>query len=135
MTDIPHNNIEEFLKIATGSREVGIVIAKDSAELGEFSKSMDSAEFKRAEGISDLFQSPKVYAVVDENLDKDIYDFVVQYPTGQVEIFDQKLSTSHLLSPDYINSGIVILVLKEDLTKLEEKGFNLLSTTGPALQL
>lgn len=127
--------IEEFLSVMIGSKEVGMVIAKNEAEISSFAKAMDGLDFKRSENIADLFQSPKTYFVVDGNLDKDVYDFIVQYPTGQVEIFDKKLMQSQTLSPDYKNSAIVLLVDKDNLNKIQEKGFDLLSSTGPAFQL
>lgn len=128
-------SIEEFLSVIIGSREVGLVIAKNEAEISGFAKAMDRFDFKRSENIADLFKSPKTYFVADGNLDKDVYDFIVQYSTGQVEIFDKKLMQSLTLSPDYKNSAIVLLVDKDNLNKIQEKGFDLLSSTGPAFQL
>lgn len=128
-------SIEEFLSVIIGSREVGLVIAKNEAEISSFAKAMDRFDFKRSENIADLFKSPKTYFVADGNLDKDVYDFIVQYSTGQVEIFDKKLMQSLTLSPDYKNSAIVLLVDKDNLNKIQEKGFDLLSSTGPAFQL
>lgn len=111
------------------------MIAQNDAEISSFAKAMDRFDFKRSENIADLFKSPKTYLVADGNLDKDVYDFIVQYPTGQVEIFDKKLMQSLTLSPDYKNSAIVLLVDKDNLNKIQEKGFDLLSSTGPAFQL
>jgi len=127
-------SIEEFLSVMIGSREVGLVIAKNEAEISSFAKSMDRSNFKRSENISDLFKSPKTYLVADENIDKDVYDFIVQYPTGQVEIFNKKLMQSQTLSPDYKNSAIVLLVEKNNLNKIQEKGFDILGVAGPAFQ-
>lgn len=127
-------SIEEFLSIMIGSREVGLAIAKNEAEISDFAKSMDRFDFKRSENIFDLFKSPKTYLVINENIDKDVYDFIVQYPTGQVEIFNKKLMQSQTLSPDYKNSAIVLLVEKNNLNKIQEKGFDILGVTGPAFQ-
>ena len=127
-------SIEEFLSVMIGSREVGLVIAKNEVEISSFAKSMDRSNFKRSENISDLFKSPKTYLVADENIDKDVYDFIVQYPTGQVEIFNKKLMQSQTLSPDYKNSAIVLLVEKNNLNKIQEKGFDILGVAGPAFQ-
>jgi len=128
-------SIEEFLSVIIGSREVGLVIAQNEAEISSFAKAMDRFDFKRSENISDLFKSPKTYLVADGNLDKDVYDFIVQYPTGQVEIFDKKLMQSQMLSPDYKNSAIVLLVDKKNLNKIQEKGFDILGVAGPAFQV
>jgi len=127
-------SIEEFLSVMIGSREVGLVIAKNEAEISSLTKAMDRSDFKRSENISDLLKSPQTYLVADENIDKDVYDFIVQYPTGQVEIFDKKLMQSQTLSPDYKNSAIVLLVEKNNLNKIQEKGFDILGVAGPAFQ-
>lgn len=127
-------SIEEFLSVMVGSREVGLVIAKNETEISSFAKAMDRFGFERSKNAADLFKSPKVYFVADENLDKDVYDFIVQYPTGQIEIFDKQLMQSQTLSPDYKNSAVVLLVDKDNLNKIQEKGFDLLSSAGPAFQ-
>lgn len=127
-------SIEEFLSVMIGSKEVGLVIAKNEAEISSFAKAMDGFDFKRSENISDLLKAPKTYLVADENIDKDVYDFIVQYPTGQVEIFNKKLMQSQTLSPDYKNSAIVLLVEKNNLNKIQEKGFDILGVAGPAFQ-
>ncbi|HBW74126.1 MAG: hypothetical protein UX10_C0023G0008 [Candidatus Magasanikbacteria bacterium GW2011_GWA2_45_39] len=127
-------SIEEFLSVILGGKEVGLVIAQNDAEISSFAKAMDRFDFKRSENIADLFKSPKTYLVAGGNLDKNVYDFIVQYPTGQVEIFDKKLMQSQTLSPDYKNSAIVLLVDKDNLNKIQERGFDLLSSTGPAFQ-
>ena len=67
-------------------------------------------------------------------MSKDFYDFLVQYPTGQIEIFDNSTMESKTISPDYANSCKIFLVLKEDLNKLQEKGWDILANTGLAYQ-
>jgi hypothetical protein len=125
-------SIEEFLSLMTGSKEVGLAIAKNQTELEKFSKAMDSFDFKKSENVADLLKTQKTYLIVDHNIDKNIYDFVVQYSSGQVEIFDKKLMQSQTLSPDYKNSAIVLLVDQDNLNKIQAKGFDLLSASGPA---
>ena len=127
-------SIEEFLSVMIGSKEVGLVIAKNESEISSFAKVMDQFGFERSNNVADLFKSPKAYFVADENLDKDVYDFIVQYPTGQIEIFDKRLMQSKTLSPDYKNSAVILLVDKDNLNKIQEKGFDLLSSAGPAFQ-
>lgn len=126
-------SISDFLSVAMGSKEVSLAIAKNEAELSQFKEIMGRQGFEQSKNVADLFKLQKTYFVLGEDMDKDIYDFVVQYPTGQVEIFDKKLMRSETFLPDY-NKEIVLLVVKEDLNKLQAKGFDLLSCTGPAYQ-
>lgn len=125
--------IEEFFKIAPGSKEVSLAIAKNNKEILDFSRSLDEADFEQAEGVFDLFKLPKTYMTISENMDKNVYDFVVQYPTGQVEVFDKERMRSEMLSPDY-NRSVILLVEKGALNKLQAKGFDLLSAVGLAYQ-
>lgn len=127
-------SIEEFLFVTQGGKEVGLVIAQNEEELKSFVKVMGGFNFERSENIADLFKFPKTYFVITPDMDKDVYDFIVQYPTGQVEIFDKKLMQSQTLSPDYKKQGIILLVDKDNLNKIQEKGFDLLGNTGPAFQ-
>ena len=127
-------SIEEFLSVMQGGKEVGIIIAQDEAELSSFARALDRFDFKRAENIFDLLKFSKTYLVAGQDMDKGAYDFIVQYPTGQVEIFNKELMQSQTLTPDYKNSAIVLLVDKSNLNKIQEKGFDLLAVAGPAFQ-
>lgn len=127
-------SIEEFLSVMHGGKEIGIVIAQNEAELSNFAKTLERFDFKRSENIPDLLKFPKTYLVAEQNIDKDTYDFIVQYPTGQVEIFNKNLMQSQTFSPDYKNSAVVLLVDKNNLNKIQEKGFDLLGIAGPAFQ-
>jgi len=125
MKETENKEFIDFLKVAFGQKEVVLIMAKNIDELSDFSRIMNDEGFKRSDNILDILNSPKMYLSVDENMNKDVYDFVVQYPTGQVEIFDNTAMKS---------STLVFLVLKEDLGKIQEKGWNILSLCGPTYQ-
>ncbi len=108
-----------------------MAIAKDENELKEFSRSMNELGFKEAEKTSDLLSYPKSYMVTEEDIGKNIYDFAVQYPTGQVEVFNKDKMQLEVFSPDYKNNA-VLLINEKVLNKLLAKGFDLLSVSGPA---
>jgi len=127
-------SLEEFLLVTAGSKEVGLIIAKDSNELQDFVESLDENGFKRSDKIVDLLELQQAYFVINESAAKDAYDFAVQYPTGQIEIFDKEHMRSQTFSPEYSNLKLVLLVAKDDLNKLQTKGFDLLSAVGPAFQ-
>lgn len=111
------------------------MIAKSKAELSAFAKAMNEAGFKQSEDIAGLFKFPKTFLTVNQNAGKDIYDFVVQYPSGQVEIFDKNSMASKTLSPEYNNSAVVLLAVSGDLEALKTKGFDLMSNVGPVFRL
>ncbi len=125
-------SIEEFLLLMTGSKEVGLVIAKNRTEYEKFAKTLSSFGFDKSENIADILKTQKTYFTIDQNTEKDAYDFIAQYPTGQIEIFDKKNMQSQTFSPDYKNSAVVLLVDQDNLNKLQAKGFDFLSASGPA---
>jgi len=127
-------SLEEFLNVTAGSKEVGLIIAKDASQLDGFTRSLDGMGFKRSDKVADLSKLQKSYFVIDEGAAKDAYDFAVQYPSGQVEIFDKEQMQSQSFSPDYGSLNLVLVVVKDDLNKLQTKGFDLLSAVGPAFQ-
>lgn len=126
-------SFKELLDIAPGSKEVSLAIAKNNKEIRDFSRSLDEAGFEQAKEVFDLFRSPKTYMSISEDMDKNVYDFIVQYPTGQVEIFDKERMRSEMLSPDYHHS-VILLVEKGALNKLQAKGFDLLAAVGPVFR-
>ena len=119
----------DFLETASG-REVALAVAEDENELKEFSRRMNELGFKEAETVPDLLSRSKSYIVAKEGTGKNIYDFAVQYPTGQVEVFNKDEMQSRVLSPDYENKA-VLLISEKDLSKLLAGGLDLLSATGP----
>ena len=127
-------SLEEFLAVTAGSKEVGLIIAKDASELDGFAQSLDGLGFMRLEKVSGLLNLQKSYLVIHEDNAKDAYDFTVQYPSGQVEIFDKEQMQSQSFSPDYDKLNLVLLAVKDDLNRLQTKGFDLLSAVGPAFQ-
>ncbi len=133
-TETKNSSLEEFLAVTAGSKDMGLIIAKDEGELESLARSLDGMGFKRSKQIAELPKLQKAYFVVNESASKDAYDFAVQYPTGQVEIFDKEQMQSQSFSPDYGSLNFVLLVAKDDLNKLQTKGFDLLSAVGPAFQ-
>ncbi len=133
-TQTKNHSLEEFLTVTAGSKEMGLIIAKDASELEGFARSFDRMGFKRSEKVTDFFKLQKSYFVIDEGAAKDAYDFAVQYPSGQVEIFDKERMQPQSFSPDYGSLNLVLMVVKDDLNKLQTKGFDLLSAVGPAFQ-
>jgi hypothetical protein len=128
-------NFQEYISKLAGSKEVGLVIAKDKAELSNLAKELLNIGFKQSKNVADLFKTLKTYFVVGDDMDKDVYDFVAQYSTGQVEIFDIKLMHTQTFFPDYKKSAVVMLVEKEGLNKIRKNGFDILSVVGPVFQV
>lgn len=127
--------IDEFLAVTAGSKDIGLIIAQNAEELTHFKKQLADADFTMAKNWADLMKTPqKVFVIADENIEKNIYDFIIQYQTGQVSIFDAITSTWQSISPDYENSAFVILMQKGVRSALFAKGINFMPAVGPAFQ-
>jgi hypothetical protein len=133
------NTFDDFVKLTTSQKEVSLVIAKDGDELSTFLNVLENQNFRQVVDTPDLFKyifqpSAKVFFVIKGLIPKDIYDFVIQYPTGQVEIYDNFNLKSKLATPVYDNVSIILLITKEDLKKNNESEFLILDKIGLTYQ-
>ena len=128
------DSIKQIISIIKNSKEPGLIIAKDDAELLDFLRIMNEQGFKQSRNIDDLLKTSETYFIIKEDLDKDVYDFIVQYPTGQIQVFNKELMKSEIISPDYENSALILAITKDTLENISSKGFDILSITGPAYQ-
>ena len=128
----------KFIKCVSSQKEVSLVIAKDEGELQEFQNILNKEAFKNINDIYELTSkiktSHKSYLILDKNFDKNIYDFLVQYPTGQVEIFNSKKMKSETSTPLYRDSAIIFLATSDNLNHIQKKGFDILGNSGLTYQ-
>jgi hypothetical protein len=129
----------DFLEYTLSQKEVSLAIAKDEVELKELIKNLEENSFRQATDASDLLEyitnpSSRVFFVVKEQLPKDLYDFIIQYPTGQVEIYDKFNLKSKLTIPVYDGVSVVFLITKKALKKSQELGFPILRQVGITYQ-
>ena len=132
------NTFEDFLKYANSQKEVSLMIAKDESELEDFVKKLNEAEFRQAVDTSDLFKhitkASKTFVTVKDSLSKDLYDFAVQYPTGQIEIYDKFNLKSQTVTPVYKDVAVTYILTKDTLNKTQESGFRILEQVGITYQ-
>src|SRR3989344_6058627 len=98
MTINSRNQLVDFLNHTVSQKEVSVIIAKDNNEQHLFQEELDREGFRQAIDVSEIIKRnkalSKVYFMVRDKFPKDIYDFLLQYPTGQVEIFDKSTMSS-----------------------------------------
>ena len=133
-----HNSFSDFLRYTLSSREVSLVLAKDGTEQQDFIQTLEKEGFKKTNNVSDLLEDAlhpsKAYLVAGEILRKDLYDFIVQYPTAQIEIFNKEAMKSKTVIPQYKDTSIVLVITKDHLLQVQKHGFDVLSHTGMAYQ-
>jgi len=132
------NNFDDFLKCTLSQKEVSLVIAKDGSELKKFIEILEIGGFRQTIDSVELFkyvETPsKVFFIIGDKLDKDIYDFITQYPTGQIEIFDNQILKSKVVTPVYDGVSVIFLITKPSLKHVQEAGFQILNQVGLAYQ-
>lgn len=132
--------LELFLSRANSQKEPVFIIAENNKGVKEYQAIIEESGYKQAKTVKDLMKESKAvnkkYIIVQAGDDlKDIYDFTVQYPTGQVEIYDKKNLTTDVLNPNYKNTSFLFLVTKDTLSASREKGYDLLSQAGLTYQV
>lgn len=132
------NTFDDFIRFTSSQKEISLVVAKDEVELSGFVKILEDEGFNQTLDTLDLFKfintPSKVFFVIKETLSKDMYDFMVQYPTGQVEIYDKFNLESQTVIPIYKDVSIIFIVTKETLKKTQESGFRILEQVGITYQ-
>lgn len=132
------NTFSDFIRFTSSQKEISLIIAKDEVELASFVKTLKDKDFKQTLEALDLFKyinkPVKVFFVIQKTLSKDIYDFMVQYPTGQVEIYDKLNLKSQTVIPIYKDTSIIFIITKETLKKIQKSGFRILEQVGITYQ-
>ncbi len=132
------NSFTDFLKYISSQKEVSLVIAKDESELSELTKILEDQGFRQAVDALDLFKHitkpTKVFFIAKDTLPKDMYDFVIQYPTGQVETYDKFNLRSQTVIPNYYDVSIIFAMTKDVLKKTQVSGFQVLEQVGMTYQ-
>ena len=128
----------EFLKHTDSQKEISLVIAQNDAELRELKHLLDQNHFTHIvdhPGFLKYIEVPsKIYFLIQGGLSKRIYDFLVQYSTGQIQIFDPATKESKIITPAYQNVSVVFLVTKTDLLQNEDLGFPIREQAGITYQ-
>ena len=126
--------LSDFLGAATLARELGLVLAGDATDSATKEDELIDLGFRKALSVPTLFAMQKAFIEITDENAKTVYDLLVQYPTGQVEIFDAEKMKSELFSPDYGRLSLVILTDKPMVQKQRSKGLDILSLAGPVFQ-
>lgn len=133
-TQMKKQDLSEFIEFSLGKKEVSLLIAADKKELKKFKKELLNQDFSEEKNIYDFVQSvkrkAKIFIEYTQDLKKDLYEFIIQYPSGQIYFFDTEKKESVFVTPNYQKNIILILITKNDLESLESSGFNILQNVG-----
>ncbi len=128
-----YDTLKDFLQKINSQKEVSLIIAKDS-EFEEIVKTLRSFKFKDVTGIPDLLKKiekpSKIFLCLKKVFPKEVYDFITQYPTGQIEIYDNHNTEPYVATPIYKGVSIVIVTDPSALDSAKDLGFSVLNTVG-----
>lgn len=128
-----YDTLKEFLQKINSQKEVSLIIAKDS-EFEEVVKTLRSLEFKDVTHIADLLKEiekpSKPSLCLQKEFPKEIYNFITQYPTGQIEIYDNHNTEPYVATPVYKGVSIIIVTDPSALDSAKDLGFSVLNTVG-----
>lgn len=126
-----NDNLIKFIKYSTSQKEVSLIIAKNKEEIQETIKALTNTGYGQISEVKDIFrlitQTAKILIVINNDFSKDIYDFIVQYPTGQIEIYNKDKLKSETVTPIY--KDVSIIVVSDDET-IKKSKFPILEKIG-----
>jgi hypothetical protein len=119
-----NQSLSDFLHLIPAQKEVSLIVAQDQLQLKEFQIQLIAAGFNQISQMVDLYnlitQPSKSFISPTPDQYKTIYDFAIQYPTGQVD---------HV-SPLYDQVSLVILLTKDHLYQFQSQKLPLLNVVG-----
>jgi hypothetical protein len=116
-----NSDLIKFIEYSISQKEISLIITKDEKEIQRVVKTLMELGYHQAINVSDMIkivsQPSKIFITLEDDFSKDIYDFIVQYPTGQVEIYDKVKLKSQTVTPVYKDASIVVVVDEETIKK------------------
>ena len=116
-----NSDLIKFIEYSVSQKEVSLIITKDKEEIQRAAKILIELDYHEEINVSDMVkivsQPSKFFIILKDDFSKDVYDFVVQYPTGQVEIYDKVNLKSQTVTPAYKDVSIIIVADEETIKK------------------
>ncbi len=132
------SSFSEFLQYTLSQKEVSFVLAADEAEQKSFIATLQAQAFRQVNDVTALIAAckipSKVFYVIDGTLPQSTYEFIAQYPTGHLSIFDKTTGAFQSVTPAYTDVAIVFITTKSTQKELVQKGITLLDKVGMVYQ-
>ncbi|MDD9868129.1 MAG: hypothetical protein OXU73_02275 [Candidatus Campbellbacteria bacterium] len=130
METLDTEKLQTFISaIPLVSREVGLIIAENMKEMDGYSNILEMNGMTK---LSSFLEYKNVnngyYIVVNEDNFKQTYDFVCQYPSTIISLFDPKTAETIVIHPNYTHP-VIVLIEKDDLNTVL-KNFDLFGRVG-----
>lgn len=130
------NETQKFLQLATSAREASLMVAENEEEIETLEREASNFGFKKSQNVREIFNcvknGEKTYFILKNELGNNIYNILVQYPTGQINANDGQ--NNLVANPNYQTGAILILIAKDNLAKIEKGEKSLLKIVGLTYQ-
>jgi hypothetical protein len=125
--------MKDFLKFAGSQKEPALLVIEDPSNLDDITGLLDRQEFRKVSGAKELMQGleegNRMYIVLAPELSKELYDAIVQFPTGGIEVQDSETFEQHVRQFDPNEIALVIVSTRENLDSVE-KNFGIRDKVG-----
>lgn len=116
-----NDDLTKFINYSVSQKEVSLIVTKDEEEAQRTVKTLTNVGYSQVSEIKEILKlitrPAKILVVLNNDFPKEIYDFVVQYPTGQVEIYDKEKLKSEAVTPIYKDVSIILIADKKTIEK------------------
>lgn len=125
---------DEFLNYTLGQKEVSLAVINNLEEFDQLNTLLQEKGFIKAINELDFFNSIRdesnTFFLATDGLPKKIYDIIVQFPTGQIEIFDDSKMETQVIKPDRAKMSVLILLTESGLKEIEKSGYFIIDKVG-----
>lgn len=123
----------EFMSRLASSRDVSLAIAPDVEAVAELADLAAASGFTRcvdAIELAAMINQPacRLFIEVTAGLPKLLYDLIVQYPTGQVQLSSPGSTIN--VTPGYQGAAVLVLATEAAASQAQGAGFRLLESVG-----
>lgn len=126
--------LSQFIKDSQGEKELSLILAKSDEEFIKFHTLLTEEGYIGSDDIysalTHLDRHKRICLVINNKSAKLLYDFALQYPTGQVNILNPKTMVNMSFNPEYENHSIILLTTVDYSEHIAKNNLNFLNNTG-----
>lgn len=126
--------LRQFIKDTKGQKELSLILAKSDEDFTRYQSILTEDGYVGSDDIyATLFHLEKhknIYLVINNKSAKALYDFAMQYPTGQVNVLNPGNMENKSFNPDYKNHSLILLTTSTYLEHITKHNLDFLNIVG-----
>lgn len=128
------DTFEDFLLKTESQKEVSLVIVQEDQDIEEIIEVLEKFQYKNMVNLPSLLKEierpSRVCVFLEKVFPRKLYDFISQYPTGNIEVYDNETSGSQVAFPLYDGVSIVVVAKQSALDYAKRLGYSVLEKVG-----